>query len=76
MTLLESTFVYGSPPGARELRALDNIRDVYGIRQLSVDERAHTIRVEYDASRLTKNDLAALVRNAGVDLPGGIRIAA
>jgi hypothetical protein len=70
MTPLDATFVYGSPPGALELRALDDVREVYGIRRLGVDERAHTILVEYDASRLTEADVAALLRAARIDLHG------
>ena len=68
MTLLEVTFSYGLPPGERELQALGRVRQVYGVRKTWFDEKAHTIRVEYDASRLTEHDLAGLLRNAGVDI--------
>ena len=68
MTSITGTFFYGSSPGERGLRALDNIRDVYGIRQLSLDPRGRAIRVEYDASRLTRNDVGALLREAGIDI--------
>ena len=39
--------------------ALANARDVYGIRRLSFDRAAQTLRVEYDATRLN----AAMVTN-------------
>jgi hypothetical protein len=76
MTLFEVTFYYGLPPGERELQALGRVRQVYGVRKTWFDEKAHTIRVEYDASRLTEHDIAALLRNAGVDIRAELRAAA
>jgi hypothetical protein len=76
MTLVEVTFYYGLPPGERELQALDRVRQVYGVRKTWFDEKAHTIRVEYDASRLTEHDIAALLRNAGMDIRAELRAAA
>ena len=68
MTLVNGNFQYGSSPKESNWRAIDDIRDVYGIYRLSFDDKSHTIRVEYDASRLTKCTVAALLRDAGVDL--------
>ena len=68
MTLMHATFNYMSPPRESEMRALDHVREVYGMRQLTFDEREHSIRVEYDASRLTEDDVAALLRAAGISL--------
>jgi hypothetical protein len=68
VTPVDSAFFYGLPLGDRVVRALDRVRDVHGIRQLSVDEKGRTIRVEYDASRLTRNDVGALLRAAGNDV--------
>lgn len=68
MTLLDSTFFYASPPTENACRALDRVREVYGFRQISFDENAHAIRVEYDASHLTENDIEALLRDAGIQL--------
>jgi hypothetical protein len=65
MTLLDHSFIYEASPCERALRALDHVRDVYGIRQIWFDERAHAMNVEYDASRMTVNDVAALLRSAG-----------
>ena len=67
MTPVDSAFFNGLPLGERVVRALDRVRDVHGIRQLSV-EKGRTIRVEYDASRLTRNDVGALLREAGTDV--------
>jgi len=68
MTAVEVAFRYGNPPGPREMRALDSVRDVYGIRQIVFNEKERTLRVEYDASRLNEDVVAALLRQAGIDL--------
>lgn len=66
MTIIEAVFVYGPDPGALELEALDQVRKVYGIRRMSIKQAAHTMTVEYDASRLSSDDVAALLRDAGI----------
>jgi hypothetical protein len=68
VTPVETTFYYGKPPGEAEIRALHEVREVYGIRRVQADDRNSAIHVEYDASRLTENDLAALLRDAGINL--------
>ncbi len=68
MTIVEVAFRYGNVPGPREMRALDAARDVYGVRRIVFKEKEKTIRVEYDASRLNENVVAALLRRAGLDL--------
>jgi hypothetical protein len=65
MTLVDRTFLYGSRPGAREMDALDQVRDVYGIYGISFDEGFNLIKVEFDAARLTEYDVVALLRAAG-----------
>ena len=76
MTLLEVTFRYGRPPGEREIGALDDVREVYGIWRIFLDEEHHYITVEFDASRLGADDIAALLRSAGFDLRQKLRAAA
>jgi copper chaperone CopZ len=44
------------------------MREVYGIRRLQFDEKASTVRVEFDASRLSQDAVAKLLRDAGVDV--------
>lgn len=70
MTVLDITFHYLAPVGPRQLRAMYSIREVYGIRRLSLDEIRHSILVEYDASRLHREDVRALLRSAGLDTDG------
>jgi len=68
MTQLEVKYVYGAVLGEAEIRALNAVRDVYGIRRISFDEKAKTVRVEFDASRLKEPVVAALLRRTGIDL--------
>jgi hypothetical protein len=68
MTLLDVVFKHGAAPGERAMWALNNAREVYGVRKIKLDEKEHTIRVEYDATRLNDSEIAAILRRAGIDL--------
>ena len=68
MTHLDVVFRYGAAPGEREMRAVDSIKEVYGIRRVVFQEKDRTVRVEFDASRLNEAAVAGLLRRAGVDL--------
>jgi hypothetical protein len=68
MTQLDVLYRYGVPPTERVVLALSNVRDVYGVRRMEFDEKAKTVRVEYDASRLTGAVIHQLLRRAGLDI--------
>jgi hypothetical protein len=68
MTQMEVAYRYGSMPGEAEMRAIDTVREVYGIRRISFNEKQRTVRIEYDASRFKEPVVAALLRRAGIDL--------
>jgi len=68
MTLLDVVFKYGTPPGEREMMALKNAWEVYGVRKIKFNEKDYTIRVEYDATRLNDGEIAGILRRAGIDL--------
>ncbi len=68
MTTVEILFRYAAPPTEAVTFALANTRDVYGIRRLSFDREAKTLRVEYDATRLNAAVVAQLVRRAGLEV--------
>ncbi len=68
MTYLDVLFRYGATPGETELRAIDGMREVYGVRRVQFNERERTVRVEFDASRLKADAIAKLLRQAGVDV--------
>lgn len=68
MTQLDVSYRYGNAPSEAEMRALDNVREVYGVRRITFDEKQNIVRVEFDASRLSEAAIAGLLRRAGVDL--------
>jgi hypothetical protein len=68
MTQLDVAYRYGAAPGEAEMRALDSVRDVYGVRRITFEEKGKVVRVEFDASRLTEPVIAGLLRRAGIDL--------
>jgi hypothetical protein len=68
MTQMEVTYHYANPLSESEMRAMDNVREVYGIRRLRLDEKERIVRVEYDASRFKEPVVANLLRGAGFDL--------
>jgi len=74
MTLMDVTFPYRVPPGALQMTALGCVGEVYGVRKISFDEAKQTVKVEYDISRLAEDDIAALLRGAGLDLSAPIRL--
>jgi hypothetical protein len=68
MTNVDIVFRYAEQPSEAGVFALAGTREVYGIRQLSFDREAKTVRVEYDATRLNASVVAGLLRRAGMDL--------
>ena len=68
MTYLEAAFRYQTTPGENELRAIDSVREVYGIQRIQFNEKERTVRVLFDASRLKAGAVAKLLREAGIDV--------
>lgn len=68
MTNVDILFRYNTPPSEVVVQALADAREVYGIRRLLFDRSAHTLRIEYDATRLNAAAVAKLVRQAGLDI--------
>ena len=68
MTQLDVVYRYGAAPSERAQLALSKVRDVYGVRRVEVREAEKTVRVEYDASRLTGAVIHQLLRRAGLDI--------
>jgi hypothetical protein len=75
MTYLDITFNYGAIPGENELRAIDSMREVYGIRVVQFNAKMRTVRVEFDASRLNQDAVAKLLRQAGIDVREPVALA-
>jgi hypothetical protein len=70
MTTVEILLSYTTPPTEPVINALASAQDVYGIRRLSFDHAARTLRMEYDATRLNAASVKKLVRLAGLDIAG------
>ena len=75
MTQMETAYRYGAAPGEAEIRALDAVREVYGIRRVSFDQKERVVRVEYDASRMKEPVIAGLLRRAGIDVQERLALA-
>ncbi|SEF67857.1 hypothetical protein SAMN05421819_0790 [Bryocella elongata] len=74
MTQLDVMFGYSVPPSEPVAMALGRIREVYGIRKLTVDEAEKTVRVEYDATRLTESVVHQLLRRTGLTITGQLSL--
>jgi len=68
MTQLDVLYRYGVPPSEAATLAMAKVREVYGVRRMDLDEASKTVRIEYDASRLTEPVIHQLLRRAGLDI--------
>ena len=68
MTQIDVLYRYEMPPNEAATMALGRVREVYGVRRVTFDEAAKTVRVEYDATRLTEPIVHQLLRRAGLDV--------
>ncbi len=68
MTTVEIVFPYRRQPSEATGRALNTIREVYGVRRILFDEAAKQVRVEYDATRLNANAIKLLLCRTGLEL--------
>jgi copper chaperone CopZ len=75
MTYLDVAYRYHSQPGEAQLRAIDGMREVYGVRSVSFNEKDKTVRVEFDASRLKPEAVARMLREAGIDVQEPLALA-
>lgn len=75
MTYLEVVYRYRKPPSEQDMRAIDAIREVYGVQRIQFNDGEGTVRVLYDASRLNEDMIASLLRRAGLDVEGRLTVA-
>ena len=68
MTNVEVLFRYERHPTEAAMIALGNMREIYGIRRVTVNEAWQTIRIEYDATRLSAPVVGQLLRRAGISV--------
>ena len=70
MTTVVATFQFQRPLGVRQAQKLGESYTHLGVRKIVVNEAERTIAVEYDATRMDQNGVAALLRRWGVPLAG------
>jgi selenocysteine lyase/cysteine desulfurase len=75
MTYLEVVFRYDATPGETELRAIDGMREVYGVQRVQFNNSERTVRVTFDASRMKTDAVAKLLRQAGIDVREAVVLA-
>jgi hypothetical protein len=68
MTTVEVLYRFNTPPTEQAALALAHARDVYGIRRLTLDCEARTLRVEFDATRLNTAAVTRLIALAGLEI--------
>jgi hypothetical protein len=68
MMPLDVLFRYAEHPTERTMMALNTLTEVYGIRALRVNEAQRQVRVEFDATRLTRVIVQQLLRRTGLDV--------
>ena len=68
MTNVDVVYRYGAIPTESAALAIARLREVYGVRKVEFREAEKTIRVEYDATRLTEPVIHQLLRRAGLDV--------
>ena len=68
MTTMDVSYRYNNRPSESVLRAIDSVREVYGIRKVRVNEKEQLVHVEYDASRFKEPVVVNLLRRAGLDV--------
>ena len=68
MTTVVAVFQYQGTLGIKQARNLGESYTHLGVRKIVVNEQERTIAVEYDATRMDRNGVAALLRRCGIPL--------
>ena len=68
MTAVTVVFKYQGTLGVRQAQKLGASYTHLGIRKIAVNEKEEALTVEYDATRMDANGVAALMRRLGVPL--------
>jgi dihydrodipicolinate synthase/N-acetylneuraminate lyase len=69
MTTVVAVFKYQGELSGAQAQKLGESYTHLGIRKIVVNGETGTIAVEYDATRMDQNGLAALLRRWGIPLP-------
>lgn len=67
MTAIDVIFRYDGELQPAQIRQLSGSYSIYGVRRIAIDEQASTITVEYDATRMSNDSVAALLRRCDIN---------
>ena len=70
MTAVVATFPYQGRLGKTQAQNLGLSYTHLGVRKIEVREQEQTIRVEYDATRMDRHGVAALLRRLRIPIQG------
>jgi hypothetical protein len=68
MTYLDLARRYRALPTESTMRAVDAVREVYGIQRIQFNDKDRVVSVRFDASRLNQESVLSLLRRAGLDI--------
>lgn len=68
MTTVVAVFKYHGTLGVQQAQALGESYTHLGVRKIKVQEAERTLGIEYDATRMDQNGVAALLRRLGIPL--------
>jgi len=68
MTTVDVLYRYGAAPSESAMIALNDLREVYGIRRIDFAEAEKTVRIEYDATRLNEPTIRGLLNRTGMNI--------
>ena len=66
MTKVVARFRLQAPLDTAQLERLAEARGVYGILGFQMDDASQALAVEYDATRMNRQEVAGLLRRCGV----------
>jgi hypothetical protein len=66
MTLMTSTYELQELLKPEHFRALGNFSNTYGLQRFRYDEKLNLLHFDYDASRLTDNEVESVLRQARI----------
>lgn len=66
MTKLQLPFTLSAPLDGAGLSRLAGLYEIYGILRINAEPGSRNLTVEYDATRFTSKDIAAVLAHAGI----------
>ncbi len=68
MTKVQTTFTLSRPLADEDLKEIARVHSVYGMLTTRVEPSGDVLFIEYDASRLSKKEVSAILEEHGLPL--------